>query len=115
MARRLKTRPHQLRPQITRPARQMDPRLQRAVAQYEARHTRVRTASTAPDEVAVIAKIDDLAEWQNLRGVRHIATIGAQDTADGSSIVNAGVKQSDIPGVRELPIVKALKADEPVR
>lgn len=115
MARRLKTRPHQLRPQITRPARQMDPRLQRAVAQYEARHTRVRTASTAPDEVAVIAKIDDLAEWQNLRGVRHIATIGAQDTADGSWIVTARVQLREIRAVRDQPFVKALKAAQRVR
>jgi hypothetical protein len=66
MVTRLKTRPHQLRPQITRPARQMDPRLQRALAQYESRGVgksrRTRTASTMPDEVAVIAKVTDLAQ-----------------------------------------------------
>ncbi|MFO0524059.1 MAG: hypothetical protein ACK515_27015, partial [bacterium] len=119
MATRLKTRPHQLRPQITRPARQMDPRLQRALAQYESRGVgksrRARTASTTPEEVAVIAKIDDLAEWQNLRGVRHIATIGAQDAADGSWIVTARVELREIRAVREQPFVKALKAAQRVR
>jgi subtilisin family serine protease len=119
MATRRKVRPHELRPQITRPARQMDPRLQRQLAQYEARGPgqarRARSASTAPDEVAVIAKVTDLADWQMLRGVRHIASIGAQDPADGSWIVTARVQLAEIRAVREQPFVKALKAAQRVR
>lgn len=106
-AQRLKARPLG---EFTR----MDPKLQRLQAQQAAGAGRVASASTAPDEIAVIAKVTDLAAWSALSEVREGERMG-ETAPDGSDIVTARIPLGRIDFVRQQPFVKSLKPAQHVR
>lgn len=93
--------------------RQMDPRLQRARARQAAGTRRAASASTRKDEIAVLAKVTDLAAWNDLSEVREGVLLG-DPAADGSSIVTARIPLSRVEHVRHQPFVTSLKAAQPV-
>lgn len=91
----------------------MDPRLQLLVAQMRTGATKAASVSTAEDEAAVIARVTDADGWIGLSEVRQPVIIGAIDTADW--IVTGRIPVSRIERVRTQPIVKSLKAAQPMR
>src|SRR5262245_2810950 len=91
----------------------MDPRLQRIVAMRRHGGHKLASASTAQDEVAVVAKVSDVQAWQNLSEVRVGATLGPPAT-DGTAIVTGRIPISRIENVRSQPFVRSLKAARPV-
>ena len=87
----------------------MDPRLQKLVS-FRALGMRKRaTTSTSVDEVAVVAKVTDVAKWQELSEVQPGASVGVAD-ADGTTIVTGRIPVARIEHVRTQPFVKSLKA-----
>ena len=87
----------------------MDPRLQKLVS-FRALGMRKRaTTSTAVDEVAVVAKVTDVAKWEELSEVEPGTVVGTAD-ADGTTIVTARIPIARIEHVRTQPFVKSLKA-----
>jgi hypothetical protein len=87
----------------------MDPRLQKLVT-FRALGMRKRaTMSTAVDEVAVIAKVTDVAKWEELSEVQPGAVVGTAE-ADGTTIVTARVPIARVEHVRSQPFVKSIKA-----
>lgn len=92
----------------------MDPRLQRVVA-LRARGIRAEaTASTAEDEVHVVARVTDPTQWAATSEVRASVTIGDPD-ANGTSIVTGRIPATRIEAVRSLSFVVSLKAALPLR
>lgn len=87
----------------------MDPRLQRLAARRERGVRELASASTDQDEVAVIAKVSDLAAWEATSEVRTGATLG-DPAADGTQVVTGRIPISRIASVRQLPFVRSLKA-----
>lgn len=87
----------------------MDPRLQKLVAFGRHGVRKTATASTMKDEVAVLAKVSDLAAWENLSEVRPGAVIG-ETAADGTTIVTARIPVARIEHVRVQPFVASLKS-----
>jgi subtilisin family serine protease len=87
----------------------MDPRLQKLVAFGRHGVRKKATASTMRDEVAVLAKVTDLAAWENLSEVRPGAVIGETAT-DGTTLVTARIPIARIEHVRTQPYVKSLKS-----
>src|SRR5262245_57994120 len=97
-----------------RPVRSdMDPRLQRIVAMRRHGGRKAASASTAQDEVAVVAKVSDVEAWENLSEVRVGARVGPPET-DGSVIVTGRIPISRVEQVRSQPFVRSLKAARPV-
>ena len=92
----------------------MDPRLQRLVS-YRSLGLRKRaTSSTSADEVAVIAKVTQPSEWEELSEVSPGAVLGDADP-DGTYIVTGRIPVARIEHVRALPFVKSLKAARRLR
>lgn len=87
---------------------QMDPELLRHIILHRSGEKKTATASTAEDEVAVIAKITDWKIWCGLTEVRASVFIG--NTEDGDSIVTARIPIKRIEFIRSLPIIVSLKA-----
>lgn len=96
------------------PITSMDPRLQRACAARHFGERRTATSSATADEIAVIAKVNDLAAWEGLSEVRVGATIGDQDS-DGTWIVTARIPVQRAEAVRQSGCVVSLKASQVVR
>ncbi len=86
----------------------MDPRLQILIAQMRSGITKTASASTAENEVAVIARVTDAGSWLGLSEVRDATLIGATD--GGDSIVTGKIPVMRIEKVRNLSYVESLKA-----
>lgn len=91
----------------------MDPRLQRAGLLFAGGARRAASSSTSSDEIAVIAKVRDLAAWNELSEVRPGVTMGPPDS-DGVSITTARIPVRRLEAVRNQPFVVSLKAAQRV-
>lgn len=89
---------------------QMDPRLQRLIANRERGFQLEATSSSAADEVPVIAKVSDVAAWEALSEVSAGAAIAASGPNSSYAIVTGRIPVSRIESVRAAPFVKSLKA-----
>jgi hypothetical protein len=87
----------------------MDPRLQRLVAWHRRGMRKATTTSTEMDEVAVVAKVTDLAAWEGLSEVRLGSRVGAPEP-DGTTIVTGRIPVARIEHVRQQPFVTSIKA-----
>jgi subtilisin family serine protease len=92
---------------------EMDPHLQRLVALRRHGERKLPSASTGPDEVAVVAKVTDVDAWEGLSEVRIGARLGVAE-ADGTTIVTGRIPVSRIEHVRSQPFVRSLKAARPI-
>ncbi|MGH9223310.1 MAG: S8 family serine peptidase [Acidimicrobiales bacterium] len=89
---------------------QMDPRLQMLMAfRQHGQAVRAASISTSADEVAVVAKVSDVAAWEALSEVHAGAVIGDADAA-AHTIVTARIPIARIEFVRTRPFVVSLKA-----
>lgn len=91
----------------------MDPRLQLLIARMRSGIAKTASASTAENEVAVIARVSDSQAWLDLSEVRDATLIG--ETDDRRAIVTGRIPVSRIERVRKLPYVESLKAAQPMR
>lgn len=87
----------------------MDVRLQRLLAFRQHGRTKPATATTAAGEVAVIAKVSDLAAFEALSEVAPGAVLG-DPADDGTSILTARIPVSRLDHVRSQPFTLSLKA-----
>jgi len=94
-------------------AANMDPRLQMIAARAQLGLKRVVAASSAADEVPVIARVTDLAAWRALSEVTMGTTIGR--TPSGEHLVTARLPVSRLDAMHQLPFVVSLKAAQRVR
>jgi subtilisin family serine protease len=92
---------------------QMDPRLQRAQARHASGRRRRASTSTRGDEIAVIAKVSDLAAWNALSEVRPGVVLG-EPADDGSVLTTARIPVQRVEAVRTQRFVISLKAAQPV-
>ena len=88
---------------------QMDPRLQKLVAFQQLGHTKPETSSTDAGEVAVAARVTDLAAWEELSEVRPGIVVG-EEAADGTVMVTGRIPVARSEYVRTRPFVVSLKA-----
>lgn len=91
----------------------MDPRLQVACARRSMGLAGRRVTSAAENEIAVLARVTDVAAWEALSEVRVGSTVGP--ALDQTIIVTARIPVSRIEAVRAQPCVKSLKASQPLR
>jgi subtilisin family serine protease len=92
----------------------MDPRLQRLVMRAQQGVRKLATSSTDVDEVAVVAKVTDVAAWEALSEVRVGAMIESNGDDDGTTLVTARIPVERIEEVRTQPFVKSLKPGQRV-
>ncbi|WP_217429892.1 S8 family serine peptidase [Rugamonas rubra] len=93
----------------------MDSRLQVALARQKSGSPRMALASTSAEEIAVIAKVDDVQAWEALSEVKVGVTLGAETGEGGVCIVTGRIPIKRIEAVRHQPFVQSLKASQPVR
>lgn len=93
----------------------MDPRLQRAHAFMKRGRLMEATASSAPSEISVIARVTDPAKWEELSEVRAPMRIAAVDDSRKQTIVTGRLPLTRIEAVRALSFVESLKAAQPVQ
>jgi subtilisin family serine protease len=92
----------------------LDPRLQKMIAFRRSGLRKRATTSTEDGEVAVIARVTNVAAWENLSEVRPGAIIGDPDPTTGS-IVTGRIPISRVEFVRQQPFVQSLKAAQRLR
>lgn len=92
----------------------MDPRLQRAKGRWASGSRKQASASTAADEIAVVAKVTSLEDWEALSEVRPGVVAGGAGE-DGCFIVTGRIPLKRIEHVRGQRFVRSLKAAQPVR
>lgn len=92
----------------------MDPRLQRACLMRRQGIRKRASSSTASDETAVVAKVNDLSAWEALSEVRIGETLGDRDS-DGTWVVTARIPLQRVEAVRSQSFVLSLKAAHIVR
>lgn len=90
----------------------LDPRLQVTLARRGMGLPTRAVVSAVGDEVAVIAKVNDLAAWEALSEVRVGDAFG--EPVDGTYVVTARIPVSRIEAVRSQPFVMSLKASQPL-
>lgn len=93
---------------------QMDPRLQWIAAQRRQGTILPAATSTGEDEIAVIARVTSVEDWESLSEARIGATIGEKGS-DGTAIVTGRIPVRRIENVRKQPFVVSLKAAQPLR
>ena len=93
---------------VSAPIDAMDPRLQLLVAMKRSGAQVGLGVSTAENEIAVIARVDDLRAWENLSEVRVGTSIPSSDNSD--YIVSARIPIQRVEFVRKQPFVQSLKA-----
>ena len=86
----------------------MDPRLQKIIANIKQGVRKLSTSSTGVDEVAVIAKVTDLAAWENLSEITIGAVLGRVEN-DDVTLVTGRIPVSRTEFVRRQPFVNSLK------
>lgn len=91
----------------------MDPRLQLAVANRRTGKRGLMLASTAGDEVAVIARVSSVNDWKALPDVFPGCELG--QAGDGSWIVTGRLPTERVEAVRTDPTVLSLKASQVLR
>src|SRR5689334_11736136 len=91
----------------------LDPRLQRLVERKRRGISTMASSSTMRDEVAVIARVKDVASWQKISEVREGADLGPARTE--GRIVTGRIPIAQIEAVRRAPAVLSLKPPRPVR
>ena len=91
--------------------RSMDPRLQRALAMRQHGAGRRASTSTSAAEIAVVAKVSDLAAWQAQSDILAGPAIG-DTAADGTTVVTGRVPLARIEDVRSRPFVISMKAPQ---
>jgi subtilisin family serine protease len=108
--------PNSLTTLISEALPSMDPRLQRALVMRRNGAQEFISSSGGVDEIAVIAKVTDVAAWESLSEVRVGSTISLGTDGDSSkpSIVTARVAVTRLDFVRQQPFVVSLKAPRPV-
>jgi hypothetical protein len=94
-------------------ATSMDPRLQLAVANRRTGKRGLMLASTAGDEVAVIARVSSVNDWKALPDVFPGSELG--QAGDGSWIVTGRLPTERVEAVRTAPTVLSLKASQALR
>jgi subtilisin family serine protease len=87
----------------------MDMRLQRLVAWRQHGKSKPATAGTAADEVAVIAKVTDVEEFEAMAEVTPGVVVGGT-AEDGTVIVTARIPVARLQNVRSQEFVVSLKA-----
>lgn len=92
----------------------MDPRLQRLVVCAQQGIRKLPTSSTSIDEVAVVAKVTDVAAWEGLSEVEPGTVIEPDSTADATWIVTGRIPVSRIEEVRKQGFVVSLKPGQKV-
>jgi hypothetical protein len=91
---------------------EMDPRLQLAVANSRAGKPSLALSSTAGGEVAVIARVRSLEEWEALPDVVTGSTVGK--AGEDTWIVTGRVPVERAETVHKAPTVVSLKAAQPI-
>ncbi len=91
-----------------------DPRMQRLLALRRLGQAKPPTSSTSEDEVAVIAKVRSVDEFEGLSEVTPGVRVGAV-AEDGTSIVTARVPLARVDRVRAAPGVISLKPAQRLR
>lgn len=91
----------------------MDPRLQRILARRRLGKPKRADVSTDMDEVAVLARVTSVTQWESLSEVRVGSTIG--ESTDGTFVVTGRIPVQRIEAVRLQPFVASLKAAIPLR
>jgi subtilisin family serine protease len=92
----------------------MDPRLQVALARHRMGMPRIAFASVGASQIAVLARVNDLQQWEAISEVRAGATIG-RAADDHTYIVTARIPINRIEYVRQQQCVVSLKASQPLR
>lgn len=93
---------------------QMDAHLQRIIGAVKSgRALRLATSSTQENEVAVIARVDDVAAFTNLSGVR-VSPEPLKDS-DATWLLTARIPLDKVEQIRQKKFVKSLKASQRVR
>lgn len=90
----------------------MDPRLQLALANASAGKRGLEITATAGDEVAVIARVKSVDQWEGIVDVDPGANLGA--APDDTCIVTGRIPIKRIEAIRADPNVVSLKAAQPV-
>jgi subtilisin family serine protease len=90
----------------------MDPRLQLALLNRRSGRRALVTSSTSEDEVAVVARVQDVEAWESIPDVLPGSVLGR--TQDGV-IVTGRIDARRVAAVRSSPGVLSLKASQPVR
>jgi hypothetical protein len=90
----------------------MDPRLQLALANYRVGKRGPELASTAGDEIAVIARVNSVEMWNSLADIDPGVVLGK--TVDGSTIVTGRLPVKRLEAVRTDKNVLSLKASQPI-
>ena len=91
----------------------MDARLQVACARRRMGLPGRSLVSAAADELAVVAKVSDVAAWEALSEVRGGGTFGTAE--DGTTLVTARIPVKRIEEVRAQSFVLSLKASHPLQ
>jgi subtilisin family serine protease len=89
----------------------MDPRLQLAVVNRRSGRRALVTSSTSEDEVAVVARVQDVQAWESIPDVLPGSVLGR---AQEGFIVTGRIDAARVAAVRSSPAVLSLKASQPV-
>jgi subtilisin family serine protease len=93
---------------------QMDAHLHRVVgAVRSGRAQRLATSSTRKNEVAVVARVDDVAAFRKLTGVR-VSREALRDS-DTTWLITARIPVDQVEEIRQKKFVKSLKASQRLR
>ncbi|MFL5387075.1 MAG: S8 family peptidase [Longimicrobiaceae bacterium] len=103
----------------------LDPRLQRLLARRRQGQVEIAASDVDYDEVAVVARVTDLAAWEALSEVRPGAAVPiSRDEDDRSAgspsearewVASARIPVPRVAKVRDHPFVRSLKAARPIR
>lgn len=91
--------------------RSMDPRLQLAVANHRSGKPGTVQSSVGADEIAVIARVKSVSDWENIPDVIPGSSLGK---SDDTFVVTGRLPIARIEAVRTDPTVVSLKASQPV-
>lgn len=105
--------PAELRPLPIITGTDLDPRIQLAIANRRSGRPGLMTASTAGDEVAVIARVSSFDDWMALPDVVPGSDLGT--AADGSRLVTGRIPIDRAEAVRNAEGVISLKAAQRIR
>lgn len=90
----------------------MDPRLQMACARGQMGLPNPSLASATAEELAVVAKVSNIAAWEAISEVRIGSILGP--AGDGTTLVTARIPVSRIEAVRAQACVRSLKSSQPL-
>jgi subtilisin family serine protease len=91
----------------------MDPRLQLALANFRTGKRAFALTSTTGDEVAVVARVRSVEDWQAISDVAPGSELGR--SGEDTFIVTGRIPIQRVEAVRAEPTIVSLKASQPVR